>query len=128
MLKYNPEKAPNPEVWLAAEEDERIDAVLHWHRKARVELPNEMLHALVHVVVENQLAEEHPPVVSAIPRLMQQGLTRHEAVHAVATALTDYYYEMSRDAAAPQDPDALQAHYDAIVDSLTADGWRSMLD
>ncbi len=71
MLKYDPEKAPKPAVWLAADEQERIDACLRWHQKARVELPNELLHAAMHAAVENQLAEKLPSVVRAIPRLMQ---------------------------------------------------------
>jgi hypothetical protein len=75
--------APNRDVWLATDEQERIDAVLKSHRLARIELPNKQLHASVHSIVENQLAEKVASVVEAMPRLMKEGLTRHEAVHAL---------------------------------------------
>lgn len=128
MFTYDPEQAPVPDVWLAVDEHERLEAVLRWHKKARVELPNEMLHAVVHTIIENQLAEEVPSVVRAIPRLMQEGLTRHEAIHAVAMVLSEYIYELRKSPEPPTDLDASHARYEAAVDSLTADDWWSMAD
>lgn len=128
MCTYDPEQAPVPDVWLAIDEHERLEAVLLWHKKARVELPNEMLHAVVHTIIENQLAEEVPSVVRAIPRLMQEGLTRHEAIHAVGMVLSRYIYELRNSPEPPTDPDASHARYEAAVDSLTADDWWSLAD
>ncbi len=36
------------------DEDERITLVMEHHREAGVELPNEQVHAVVHVVVETK--------------------------------------------------------------------------
>ena len=42
------------------------------------------LHLSVHVVVETQLSGGKPPEVGAtLQRLMEQGLERHQAIHAV---------------------------------------------
>jgi hypothetical protein len=55
-LEYDPLEAPEPEEWLAIDEAERIQLAQDYHRRARVRLPNEKLHAVFHVVVENQIA------------------------------------------------------------------------
>ena len=128
ILTYDPEQTPLPNVWLAADEQVRIDAVVRWHREARVELPNELLHAVVHVVVENQLAEELPSVVMAIPRLMRQGLTRHDAIHAVASVVTKHIFELQNSPQPPIDVATNHALYETAVDRLTADNWWSLAD
>ncbi len=50
-----------------------------------IDLPDLNIHATVHQIVENQLAENFPDVVEALDRLMHQGLNRHEAIHAIAS-------------------------------------------
>ena len=55
-LQYDPLEAPEPEEWLAIDEAERIHLTQDYHRRARIRLPNEKLHAVFHVVVENQIA------------------------------------------------------------------------
>ncbi len=53
-------------------------------------MPNEQLHTTMHVIVENQLAANDPPEVSAtLKRLVADGLTRHEAVHAIASVVAE---------------------------------------
>ena len=54
------------------------------------ELDNLSLHATVHAVVENQLAEGDKRVLETLARLRRQGLCRHEAVHAIGSVLADY--------------------------------------
>ncbi len=56
MEDYDPLNAPDPDEWQSMDEDERITLVMEHHREAGVELPNEQVHAVVHVVVENQIA------------------------------------------------------------------------
>jgi hypothetical protein len=49
---------------------------------------------------ENQLALEDQAIVRAtLHRLMNEGLTRHDAVHAVGAVLTEHIYDMLNDAA-----------------------------
>ncbi|MCD4749770.1 MAG: hypothetical protein K8R59_10400, partial [Thermoanaerobaculales bacterium] len=83
VLRYNSLKKPNPRKWLSASEFARIKAVLKHHADEPDELPNKQLHASIHFVVENQCAlGDETPVSKAIQRLMNEGLDRHDAVHA----------------------------------------------
>ncbi|MCP4503858.1 MAG: DUF1841 family protein [Deltaproteobacteria bacterium] len=71
------------------EEDERIFVVKAFHKKTKLTHPaskNPHLHALSHVVAENLLAVDEPPALAAFERYVELGLSRHEAVHAVANA------------------------------------------
>ena len=90
MTGYNPETAPDPRSWLELDEGERIALTEKHHRLARIKLPNLKVHAVIHQVVENQIASECEPVVRAMERLMREGLTRHEAVHAVGSVVAEH--------------------------------------
>ena len=58
------------------------------HRRAGVSLQNKNVHAIMHVVIENQVAMgDELPVRRAIDRLVGEGLDRHEAIHAMGSAL-----------------------------------------
>jgi hypothetical protein len=52
-----------------------------------VRLPNAQLHAVIHVVVENQLALGEEVVVETLARLQREGLGRHDGVHAIGSFL-----------------------------------------
>jgi hypothetical protein len=68
---------------------ERIDRVIDCHRRVRFKRPNVRLHAIMHVVVENQiLLGDEAPVASTLARLMAEGLERHNALHAVVSVLS----------------------------------------
>ena len=47
-MRYDPNRAVDPKAWLALDEQVRIDLALEYHTRARVELPNAKLHAVVH--------------------------------------------------------------------------------
>ncbi len=56
---------------------------------------NPVLHVLVHQIVENQVADRDPPqTAETLDQLMQQGLTRHEAVHEIGSVVTDTLFTM----------------------------------
>lgn len=64
--------------------------MLAYHERMRVQLPNAMLHATLHTIVENPNAMGDETVVKdTLKRLQREGLDRHEAVHAVGSALVD---------------------------------------
>jgi len=94
VKRYDPEKTPPAEEWLALEEEERQSLIEQHHRKARIRLPNVRMHAMFHMIVENQLAMEEPPVVRALHRLRNGGLTRHDAIHAIASVLAEFMYDI----------------------------------
>lgn len=92
-MKYDPMKPPLKSRWLALDESDRIAQVKKYHREKKVELPRFTLHATLHVIVENMLAEEIPDAVETMRRLQSEGLNRHQALHAVATAVMYYLHD-----------------------------------
>jgi hypothetical protein len=124
-LRYDPEQAVDPEDWLAADESERIESVQRYHRRKRIRLPNDRAHAhaLMHVIVENQVAlGKEFPAESVLARLMREGLDRHEAVHAIAWVLARHFYRALKGGASASD---LNAEYVAGIQRLTAEAWRN---
>ena len=117
-----PTFAPDPAEWLATDEAERIGLVVEYHRGARVKLPNQLLHATIHVVVESQVAMgDELPVRRVLERLQAEGLDRHDAIHAVGSVLAGHMYDLLRTGAPKGDPN--QAYWREL-DSLTAESWR----
>jgi hypothetical protein len=121
MLRYDPEQTPNAAEWLALDEQERIALTTKYHRNARIKLPNLKMHATIHAVVENQIAEGHEPVVRAITRLTSKGLSRHDAVHAIGSVLAEHIFDLLHDSSPSDNP---MVNYDAAIERLTSESWR----
>ncbi len=119
---YDPAVAPDPEQWLALDEDEPMRRVEDCHRRTGVSLPNEKLHAVLHVIIENQIAlGDELPVRRAVDRLMGEGLDRHAAIHAVGSVLTVHLNEALIDPEANAFP---KEAYNAAIERITAESWR----
>jgi hypothetical protein len=59
---------------------------------------NPFAHVAIHQIVENQIADHAPPqTVETLEALMQTGLTRHEAIHAIGRIVSDEIFEIMRD-------------------------------
>lgn len=120
ILGYDPEVAPDPAEWLARDEQERLDMVRTYHRRAGIALPNERAHAALHAVIENQIAMgDELPVRDTVKRLIAEGLDRHEALHAVALLLTDQIFEHERD-----NTPFSRERFGRALAQLTAESWR----
>jgi hypothetical protein len=120
MQKYDPMLEPAPEWWDELDDDERIGVVMEHHQEAGIELPDEYTHALLHVVVENQIAlGEEMPVEAVLRRLVDENLDRHDAVHAIASILVDHIHELMHGEDAALDND----DYYAELEKLTAEKW-----
>jgi hypothetical protein len=123
MKAYNPENAPEPGSWLKLDEQERIVLVEAWHRAAHIKLPNVTAHAALHTVVENQIAMNLEPVVRAMHRLTKEGLTRHDAVHAISSVVATHLFDILKEGQG-DNADTSQARYFAAVERLTVTSWR----
>jgi hypothetical protein len=122
MLRYDPLEAPDPEEWLELDEQERIDLVREYHRRAGIDLPNEKLHATLHAIVEAQIAlKEETPVGRIAQRLIGEGLDRHNAIHAIGMVLAEHIYDVLKTTKSDKDPNA---PYFAALERLTAEDWR----
>ena len=124
MDSYNPEHAPVGNEWLEIDEDERLMLVEQYHRDARIRLPKSArrVHATMHTIVENQLALNDEPVAKALDRLMKEGLTRHDALHAIGYLVSEQIYDILKH---NETPDASKARYYAAIERLTAAAWLS---
>lgn len=110
MDNYDPDIEPNPEAWLALTESDRLELVLEYHiqleddledlddlEDMEDEMPNMEIHCSMHVVVENQLALDSPPLSrKTMTRLLASGVSRHDAVHAIANAMTQEMFLMMK--------------------------------
>jgi hypothetical protein len=124
-MQYDANDQPHSATWLELDENERVDAVMDYHCRA-VRVENLELHTMAHVVVENQVAlGEATPVPATLNRLMQEGLDRHEAIHAIGSILMNIVFDVV------QEPDVggdINARYSRELATLTATGWRSKLN
>lgn len=121
MNRYDPERAPNVEEWLSLDEPTRIALAEAYHRHARIKLSNRKAHAVFHVIVENQIAENLEPVVRAMSRLTQEGLTRHDAIHAIASVVATHVHDLLN---AQVDASNAQAVYYTAIEKLDARSWK----
>jgi hypothetical protein len=116
---YDPADAPDPESWLALDEDHRRQAVERYHRDAGIAIPNAPAHALIHALIETQIAQGLEPVLRVMARLMAEGLDRHEALHAIGSVLARRLHAMAKEKS-PDSGEYLQA-----IEGLTAREWKA---
>jgi hypothetical protein len=124
-MDYNPDIGPDPAHWLALEEAERLRQAKDYHERYDALLAEPEVHAAVHVVIENQIAtDDETPAREALERLMSEGLSRHEAIHALGSVLTEMIVAIANDDDSEEaERSGLDAYNDAIA-RITAEDWR----
>ena len=125
MTSYDPSVPPDPAAWRALDEATALALVSRHHRSAQCEhpsAPNPRLHAAIHVIVENQAAlGPATPVAATLARLVREGLSRHEAVHAVGSVEAEGIHRLLRgDEPAGEAASILDAER---LERLTAESW-----
>jgi hypothetical protein len=123
MDSYDPDIVPTPADWLGIDEGERIALVSSYHRRKKIKLPNPQLHAVIHVVVENQLALGEETVVKTLARLQGEGLSRHDALHAIGSVLAEDLYTLMQE----RDGSSGETYHRYLerLQGLTAKKWRA---
>jgi hypothetical protein len=121
---YDPDVGPDPVHWLALEEAERLRQAKDYHQRHDTLLAEPEIHAAVHVVIENQIATgDETPAQGALERLMAEGLTRHEAVHALGSVLTEMIVAVAND----KEVERFRADaYNGAIARITAEDWRRL--
>jgi hypothetical protein len=122
LSTYDPDREPNPQAWLEIDETERLKWVKRFHVQAKIRMPNVTAHAALHLIVENQIALGVECTVGAIARLMGQGLSRHDAIHAVSSVYCEHFYEQAH-GRAKDSSEALWASCSAAIERLSAEDW-----
>jgi hypothetical protein len=93
---------------------------MEYHEAADTDMPDDYAHAVLHVVIENQIAMgAATPTEAVIRRLMNENLDRHDAVHAIASVLVNHMHGLLHvdDSAVSNDD------YYAALEDLTAEKW-----
>ncbi|HEY1544326.1 MAG TPA: hypothetical protein VGG01_18145 [Xanthobacteraceae bacterium] len=97
---YDADIGPDPEQWRALGEDERSWLVKDYHRRIGDELARSDAHAMAHVIVANRVAMgDELPVRRKLEALMDEGLDRHEAIHAIGAVVMTHLNDVVRGAA-----------------------------
>ena len=123
MDAYNPEKAPESQAWLEADEQMRIGLIREYHDAnddGSLEGDAKSMHNVLHGIVETQLAEGVEPVPATMAKLQRQGLSRHESIHAVGAVLIEGLYKVMKG----EDSEFHPRQYRRRLDKLTAKRWR----
>jgi hypothetical protein len=121
MKIYDPEQTIDPVEWITLDESERYNLVERYHWKKHIKMPNLRVHAAFHVIVESQVAlGGEIPVQNTLKRLMREGLSRHDAVHAIGAILAEYMFNLIKDGTKNQD---VSTDYYRQLDELTAESW-----
>jgi len=124
MKRYDPNHAPHPAEWLELDEQERILLIERFHRRVREQVESPRAHAVVHAVVETQLAMDNPTTVRpTLTRLMSEGLDRHEAIHAIGSVLAEYMFQAISGSSIQE---ISNAAYAQALSKLTAASWRAL--
>lgn len=128
-MTYDPLVDPVPSQWLRLSEQERIDAVLEHHLGDGLEPSRATLHAVTHVVVENILAEDAVDGASAkLRELIADGLDRHDAIHALGTAVAEIIFGALRSPDQPTTEEQRQQRLAERIAEVTAQSWRALAD
>ena len=76
-------------------------------------------HASIHVIVENQIAMAFEPVPATVAKLIRQGLSRHEAIHAVGAVLSGEIWQLQQQESSEWESGV----YRRKLEKLTAKRW-----
>lgn len=120
-MKYDPDIGPDSNRWLDSDDEARTQAIREYHRQAGQPIgQNPNLHAAIHAVVENQLAEGHAAATATLSRLISEGLDRHDAIHAIGAIVAAEMFNVLKHQS-PHDPE----RYARKLEALTAARWRA---
>ncbi len=84
---YDPHNGPTDQ-WLALDDEQRVNLIAQYHQQTddHPTAPNPDLHAAFHNLVESQVSTDDR-VAAVLDRLVDEGLSRHAAVHAVGAVV-----------------------------------------
>jgi hypothetical protein len=124
-MRYDASDAPDPKAWLELDETERIDLIIDYHDRRNLPVgESARFHGVTHMIVENHVALGGATLVPVtLDRLMDEGLDRHEAIHAIASVLMGLTFDVVLHKT--DDAGDLNTKYGRELTALTATGWRA---
>ena len=91
------ERLQNAAEWRDLDEGDRISAIEEHHKRAGIHSGNATVHAGIDAAVETQLAEGMPVTVETLDRLLAEGVTRPDAIHLLAAAISHEMFAMLKE-------------------------------
>lgn len=122
---YDPDIELDPREWRELDDQERVRVVTSYHVQNRIAMADLKSHALMHVNVENMLTQGRGPMMRALVRLQADGLSRHEAIHALAAVWLAYPVD-SYSGGAGLSAREKQLAFNQALETLTAEKWRML--
>ncbi|MDA8060006.1 MAG: DUF1841 family protein [Leptospirillum sp.] len=87
LMDLHPELDPFWELGEGSASPQEVDGVI----------VNPFVHLMFHLQVQNQIEKEYPPEVKmAFLRLVEQGLSDHDALHAIISVFADIAFRATR--------------------------------
>ena len=123
MQSYNPSMTPNPRDWLSMDEAERVELISQYHEEKGEYGESLAAHAAIHCAVETQIAMKTSEVCNALGRLLDQGLHRHDAIHAIGSILAEHMNDLLSGKEEDTD-DPNEKYYDRLS-RFNASDWQS---
>jgi len=123
VLDYDPERAPDKGDWLALGESGQIDIVMAFHEEHGEYGDSLETHAAIHATIENQVATGTSEVTAALDKLMKQGLSRHDAIHAIGFVLFESVQDLL-ESDHSEGEDASERYYEKLS-RFNAKDWLS---
>lgn len=123
MKYYNPDKPLNVSEWLVLDDEQRKILVSNFHESTEEEFQDDgalTMHSYMHVVVENQIATNVDFVPETVTKLVRQGLSRHEALHAISAIIVEDIFDMLKGTKSEFCP----KKYRRKLEKITAKRWR----
>jgi hypothetical protein len=90
---YDPNVAPDRFEWIDTDESEQMQRIMEFHESRGDYGESLEGHVALHMAIETQIATDTPQVEATLGRLMMQGLTRHDAIHAIGSVLAESIQE-----------------------------------
>lgn len=130
MSHYDPNQDPDPSKWLALDDEERVRVIARHHRSPACDHPpagDPEVHARVHAIIESQIAlGGETPVAATLQRLRREGLSRHQALHAIGSVLARHLFHMMEQP--EENGEDINEAYFRDVQELSADRWLASGD
>ncbi|MGO0305044.1 hypothetical protein ACTL6P_00275 [Endozoicomonas acroporae] len=123
MKYYNPNKPLNVSEWLVLDDEQRKILVSNFHESTEEEFQDDgalTMHCYMHVVVENQIATNVDLVSETVTKLVRQGLSRHEALHAISAIIVEDVFDMLKGTKS----EFCLKKYRRKLEKITAKRWR----
>jgi hypothetical protein len=122
-MKYDADGKWDVREWSSLSEEEQLNLVVDYHRREDIELPDERVHAVFHVIVERQVSlGDEFPAAAKLEDLLREGLDRHDAIHAIGSVLAEHIYDLLTMDSDESDP---SPRYLEALERLTAESWNA---